>query len=320
MRVHASSANPVDNAIAAGMLKDMVEHEFPVTLGRDYAGVVEQVGADVTRYAVGDEVFGFLAARQPDRPRRELGRAHRRLARTCPSRRAPAGVDLATAGAAPLAGITAMAAIDALELSEGDTVLIVGATGGVGSLAVQLAAQAGATVVAPALPEDEEYLRDLGVSELLPRDGDVAAAAASAIPKASTRCSTWSPTRPAPSTPLLKDGGRVASPLGAAGDGPGRTNVMAAPTRREPGAPRPPAGRWHAARADPGRPTSSRRRPTRSPRSPPPTRRASSPSASADRPLTKLTQPCEKLATGQILVSTRVSTGARAVRPPIPRG
>ena len=48
VRVRASSANPVDNAIAAGMLKDMVEHEMPVTLGRDYAGVVEQVGPDVT--------------------------------------------------------------------------------------------------------------------------------------------------------------------------------------------------------------------------------------------------------------------------------
>ena len=75
----------------------------------------------------------------------------------------PAGVDLAGAGAAPLAGITALIAIDALELSAGDTLLVVGATGGVGSLAVQLAARAGATVIAPALPEDEGYLRELGV-------------------------------------------------------------------------------------------------------------------------------------------------------------
>ena len=65
VRVHASSANPVDNAIAAGMLKDMAEHEFPVILGRDYAGVVEQVGADVTSYAVGDEVYGFVGHANP---------------------------------------------------------------------------------------------------------------------------------------------------------------------------------------------------------------------------------------------------------------
>ena len=67
----------------------------------------------------------------------------------------PDGVDLAVAGAAPLAGITAITAIDALELSEGDVLLVAGATGGVGSLAVQLAARAGARVLAPALPEDE---------------------------------------------------------------------------------------------------------------------------------------------------------------------
>jgi len=65
IRVRASSVNPVDNAIAAGLLKDMVEHELPITLGRDYAGVVEQVGAEGTRFGVGDEVFGFIGAMNP---------------------------------------------------------------------------------------------------------------------------------------------------------------------------------------------------------------------------------------------------------------
>ena len=65
MRVRASSVNPVDNAIAAGMLKDVVEHAFPVTLGRDYAGVVDEVGADVTAFSVGDAVFGFIPAMNP---------------------------------------------------------------------------------------------------------------------------------------------------------------------------------------------------------------------------------------------------------------
>jgi len=64
----------------------------------------------------------------------------------------PAGVELAAAGAAPLAGITALSALDALGVSEGDTVLIVGANGGVGSFAVQLAANAGATIIAPHCP------------------------------------------------------------------------------------------------------------------------------------------------------------------------
>jgi NADPH:quinone reductase len=230
VRVRASSANPADTSIAAGMLKQMgLEYEFPVILGRDYAGFVEQIGAEVTRYSVGDEVFGFLLHANPtvrDGSWTELI--------TVPQDmfigQAPRGVDLATAGAAPLAGIAANMAIDALELSDGDTVLIVGATGGVGSLAVQLATRAGATVVAPALPEDEIYLRELGVNELLPRNGDLAAAARERHPDgfdAVLDLVNYAPDVPAT---LAKEGGRVASPTGAAGEGAGRTMVMAAPT------------------------------------------------------------------------------------------
>ena len=87
----------------------------------------------------------------------------------------PDGVDLAQAGAAALAAVTALAVHDALSLNQGDTVLMIGANGGVGTIAVQLAAAAGATVVAPGLPEDHEYLRGLGVAEVLDRNGDIAA-------------------------------------------------------------------------------------------------------------------------------------------------
>jgi NADPH:quinone reductase len=124
VRVHASSINPADSSIATGMLKQMgVEYEFPVTLGRDYAGVVEQVGPEVTRYAGGDEVFGFILHANPtvrDGSWAELIAVPEDMF----IGRAPQGVDLATAGAAPLAGIAAFMAIDALELSEGDTVLV----------------------------------------------------------------------------------------------------------------------------------------------------------------------------------------------------
>jgi NADPH:quinone reductase len=107
---------------------------------------------------------------------------------------------------------------------------IVGAPGGVGSFAVQLAARAGATVVAPALPEDEAYLRDLGVSELLPRDADLAAAAGERHPDGFDAVLDLVNYAPGVPATLAKDGGRVASPTGAAGEGPGRTMVMAAPT------------------------------------------------------------------------------------------
>jgi NADPH:quinone reductase len=220
VRVHASSVNPVDNAIAAGMLNGMAEHEFPVTLGRDYAGVVEQIGSGVTRYAPGDEVYGFVLHANPsvrDGAWAELI--------VVPEdnlvARKPSGVGFAAAGAAPLAGITAMLSVDALELTEGDTLLVVGATGGVGSFAVQLAARAGATVIAPALAEDQEYLGALGVSHRidrgeLPKDADALLDLVSYAPGAFDAA--------------LTDGARVASPMGAAGEGQGRTNVMAVPS------------------------------------------------------------------------------------------
>jgi NADPH2:quinone reductase len=228
VRVQASSINPVDNAIASGMLKDMVPHEFPVTLGRDFAGVVEQTGDGVSTVTAGDAVFGFVPAMAPAVHAGSWAElivvAESGLTRT------PDGVDLATAGAAPLAAVTAMMCVDAVELSQGDTVLIAGATGGVGSLAVQLAATAGATVIAPARPEDEEYLRGLGVTDVVPRDGDVAAAVRERHPDGVDAIVDLVTYAPGSYDAALKDGGRVSSPTNAAGEGPGRTNVMSAPS------------------------------------------------------------------------------------------
>jgi NADPH2:quinone reductase len=227
VRVHASSVNPVDVFIAAGALKEMAAHEFPVILGRDFAGVVEQLGSDVSRYQVGDEVFGFLLHANPtvrDGSWAELI--------TVPEDNfvaaKPRSLDFAHAGAAPVAAITAIAAVDAPALAKGETVLVVGAAGGVGSFFVQLAAAAGATVVAPALPEDHEYLRGIGVSELIDRDADVVAAARDLHPDGVD--AVLDLVSYTPDASPLKDGGRLASSLGAAGEGPGRFNLMAEPT------------------------------------------------------------------------------------------
>ena len=231
VRVRASSVNPVDNAIAAGMLKDMVEHEFPITLGRDYAGIVEEIGDDVTDFSIGDEVFGFVPGMAPavhDGAWAELVAVPEHIS----IGPAPDGVELAAAGAAPLAGITAVTAIDALELSDSDVLLVVGATGGVGSVAVQLAAAAGVTVIASALPEDEGYLRAVGVADILPRDGDVAAAVRQRHPDGVDALLDNVSYAPGAYDAALKHGARVASPNNAAGEGPGHTNVMAAPTRQ----------------------------------------------------------------------------------------
>ena len=144
-------------------------------------------------------------------------------------------MDLATAGAAALAGITAISAIEALALDEGDTLLVVGATGGVGSLAVQLAAAAGATVIAPAFPEDEHYLRSLGVAEIVPRNGDVSTAVRERHPNgADALLDNVSYAAGAYDT-ALKEGAPVASPNNAAGQGPGHTNLYGRPNQRKPG-------------------------------------------------------------------------------------
>lgn len=222
VRVHASSVNPADAAIAAGMLKGMVEYEFPVTLGRDFAGVVEDVGPAVSRYQAGDEVFGFLMHANPTVHNGSW--AEYLAVEENAVARKPDNVDLAAAGAASLAGITALAALDALELSEGATVLVVGASGGVGSFFVQLAAAAGARIIAPALPEDREYLTGLGATEVIDRDADVREQYPESVDALLDLVSFT------PDASVLKPDGRLASPLGAAGEGPGRANVMASPT------------------------------------------------------------------------------------------
>ena len=138
----------------------------------------------------------------------------------------PDRVDAAAAGTAPVAALNAIAAFDALAPIPGEDVLVVGATGGVGSFFLQLAASVGANVIAPALPENESYLRDLEVIEVLDRNADLAAAVREAYPDGLN--ALFDVVSQAPDASLLKEGGRLASPLGAAGEGDGRFNVMAA--------------------------------------------------------------------------------------------
>jgi NADPH:quinone reductase-like Zn-dependent oxidoreductase len=227
VRVHASSVNPVDVFVATGALKEMAEHEFPVTLGPDFAGVVEQVGSAVSRYRIGDEVFGFLPAATPSVHEGSWAELIAVPEDTFVAPK-PRGAELAVAGAAPLAAITALAALDALAPSTGETVLVLGAPGGVGSFFVQLAADAGVNVIAPALPEDAAYLRGLGVGELVDRNADVASAVRDEYPEGVEAILDL--VSQTPDASLLKAGGRLASPVGAAGEGTGRFNIMAEPT------------------------------------------------------------------------------------------
>lgn len=149
VKVLVSSVNGFDGATVAGHLRQMLEHRFPLVPGRDFAGTVEAVGADVTDFAVGDEVFGVVM-------KPFLGAGSFAEYVTVPATHAvtrlATGLSLAAAGALGLAGTTAWHSVNALHPSYGETVLISGATGGVGSFAVQLAISRGARVIATARP------------------------------------------------------------------------------------------------------------------------------------------------------------------------
>ncbi|MCF1595212.1 NADP-dependent oxidoreductase [Streptomyces muensis] len=174
VKVAASSVNGFDAMVAGGYLKGMLPHTFPAVLGKDFAGTIEAVGADVQGFAPGDEVFGAVMELAIGRgaiaeyavAQTAVGLTHR-----------PAGLDIARAGALTVAGATAHTAIEALSLQPSDTVLIVGATGGVGSLAVQLAAATGARVLATHRGRgNAAHLIGLGAHELVDATGDLAAA------------------------------------------------------------------------------------------------------------------------------------------------
>jgi NADPH:quinone reductase-like Zn-dependent oxidoreductase len=166
----------VDLAIAGGQLRGVLEYDFPVVLGKDFAGTVEAVGEGVSGLAAGDRVFGVVS--DPS------GFSSRSFAEylAVPAgpnlTRVPEGVDFAAAGVLGLAGSAALQVVDAVDPAAGETVLVSGATGGVGAYAVQLAAARGATVIATARPGDEEdFVRGLGASHAVDYAGDAAAQA-----------------------------------------------------------------------------------------------------------------------------------------------
>jgi NADPH:quinone reductase len=173
MRVHAASINGIDLSIASGQLQGMLEYHFPVVLGKDFAGTVEAVGTGVTGFAAGDRVFGVVSDPSPLSSR---SFAEYLAVPAGPNlSRVPEGVDFAAAGVLGLAGSAALQAVDAVAPAAGETVLVSGATGGVGAYAVQLIVARGATVIATARPGGEEdFVRDLGASHGVDYTGDVA--------------------------------------------------------------------------------------------------------------------------------------------------
>jgi len=166
VRVKAAGINPGEVKIRDGSLDAIWPTTFPSGEGSDLAGTVEQIGPEVTAFAVGDDVLGFTHNR--------ASHAEFVLAEAGNLTAKPAGVPWPVAGGLFVAGSTAYATVRAVAPTPADTVVVSGAAGGVGSLAVQLARRTGATVVGIAGETNHEWLRTHGVIPVS-YSGDVAA-------------------------------------------------------------------------------------------------------------------------------------------------
>jgi NADPH:quinone reductase-like Zn-dependent oxidoreductase len=162
VRVRAAGVQPYDCAVRAGWTPPGVGPELPKVPGNEFAGVVDEVGAGVPDVAVGTEVLGFG----------QLGAYAEHIVVPADQVTAkPAGMPWEVAGGFSAAAQTAHIALGEIEPGPGETVLIHGAAGAVGGVAVQLAIAAGATVVGTARPANHAYLRELGAVPVAYGDG-----------------------------------------------------------------------------------------------------------------------------------------------------
>lgn len=158
--VKAAGVNPMDFKIRSGWAQGMIDTTFPAVPGLEVAGVVDEIGEGVTEFAVGDEVVGW-----------SQGGSYAEHALVGVVAKKPANVSWEEAVAIPVAGETSARVLRQLGLKEGETLLLHGAAGGVGSVAVQLAVALGATVIGTASEANHDYLRSLGATPIAYGEG-----------------------------------------------------------------------------------------------------------------------------------------------------
>jgi len=163
VRVRAAGINPGEAKIRDGLLHDLWPATFPSGQGSDFAGVVARVGAGVTGVAAGADVIGWVDTRS--------SQAEYVVAEAANLAAKPVNVPWEVAGAIPVAGFTASAAVRAVGAGQGDTVVVSGAAGGVGAITVQLAVRRGATVIGLAGPSNHDWLTRHGVIPVAYGDG-----------------------------------------------------------------------------------------------------------------------------------------------------
>jgi NADPH:quinone reductase-like Zn-dependent oxidoreductase len=180
IRVQAAAVNPVDTATRAGYLTEagLVARNGPLAIGWDVAGVVDAVGSGVDRFAAGDAVIGLR-----DMLSAPVGaQAELLVLDAAAVAHAPRHATPAEASTLPLNGLTAIQALDLVDLRPGQTLLVTGAAGGLGGFLVELGALRGLRVVAVAGRDDEELVRRLGATTFVPRTDALGTAVRAAVP------------------------------------------------------------------------------------------------------------------------------------------
>ncbi|MGF6885517.1 NADPH:quinone reductase-like Zn-dependent oxidoreductase [Nocardia sp. GAS34] len=163
VRVRTAGINPSESVIRTGALNDMFPSTFPSGQGSDLAGVVAEVGAGVGGYAPGDEVIGFSEKRS--------AQAELVVVDADNLTPKPGNMPWEVAGGLYVVGVTAWGVVQAVEPKPGETVVVSGAAGGVGSLAVQLLRDAGVTVIGLASADNHDWLHGHGVLPVAYGDG-----------------------------------------------------------------------------------------------------------------------------------------------------
>jgi NADPH:quinone reductase-like Zn-dependent oxidoreductase len=162
VRVLAAGVNPVDSYVRQGMVAKRGMENRPAVIGYDIAGVVEKTGTNVTRFKKGDAVYCYLSVK------RGGGYAEFTVAKESEAALKPRNINFVEAAAVPLAATTAwQALVDTAKIDKGQTILIHGGSGGVGSFAIQIAKARGAKVIATASTAHQALLKQLGVDQAI---------------------------------------------------------------------------------------------------------------------------------------------------------
>jgi len=161
VRLRAAAANTFDVKLITGAVKEWMPVRFPFIPGMDGAGIVESIGTGVTEYAQGDAVFGMFTKSGTFAEFATVSARDVRLARK------PDGLDFVHAAAIPEAGLTALTILRAADIHEDQQLLVIGATGGIGTFLIQLARARGVHVIATGRASDAGYVRSLGAQDFV---------------------------------------------------------------------------------------------------------------------------------------------------------